>query len=496
MKKILLLCLLTLSCSLTASQASAAKPPAPTENQASAKGVVRVNSTNQSYDYARPWDKKNPFPRRGAGAILENGLVLVTAELVANHNHLEIEKPLTADKSTAEVVAVDYDANLALVKPVKADFLKGLGSFQLAEGARVGDSAEILQIENNGEIARTLATLTTIAVAPYPLDSLSLLVFKLSSPLQSRDSSFVLPAIREGKLLGLLMRYDARTQTADLVPSPVIRRFLERAEKTPYIGFSRLGLSFSSTRDSQLRSYLGLAQPGGIYLTEVIPESPAGLADLRRGDIILEVDGQAVDQDGLYEDPDFGKILFTHLLTSREPDAGPLSIKYLRDGKTQDVEVTPKPIDPTKSVSESHTFDKPPRYFILGGLIFQELSRTFLREWGANWTKTAPQRLVYLDAFQSELPKDRGKIVFLSGTLPSPDTIGYEGLNNLVITRVNGIEIKSLDDVAKAAQSPENGFHKIEFEEDPKLLFLDANQIEANKENLARDYGIPALQRL
>jgi len=61
---------------------------------------------------------------------------------------------------------------------------------------------------------------------------------------------------------------------------------------------------------------------------------------------------------------------------------------------------------------------------------------------------------------------------------------------------VNGIEIKSLDDVAKAAQSPENGFHKIEFEEDPKFLFLDANQIEANKENLARDYGIPALQRL
>ncbi len=496
MKKILLPCILALSCGLTTSHAAAGKPPAPTEKPASAKGVVRVNSTNQSYDFARPWDKKNPYPRRGAGAILENGLVLVTAELVANHNHLEIEKPLTADKSTAEVVAVDYDANLALLKPVKEDFLEELGSFQLAEGARVGDAAEILQIENNGEIARTPATLTTIAVAPYPLDSLSLLVFKLSSPLQSRDSSFVLPAIRQGKLLGLLMRYDARTQTADLVPAPVIRRFVERAEKTPYSGFSRLGLSFSSTRDPQLRSYLGLSQPGGIYLTEVVPESPAALADLRRGDIILEVDGKAVDQDGLYDDPEFGKILFTNLVTSRGPDAGPLRVKFLRDNKAQEVEVTPQPSDPTKSVSESQTFDKPPRYFILGGLIFQELSRTFLREWGGNWMKSAPQRLVYLDAFQSELPKDRGKIVFLSGTLPSPDTIGYEGLNNLVVTRVNGIEIKSLDDLAKAAKSPHDGFHKIEFEEDPKFIFLDANQIEANKENLSHDYGIPALQRL
>ncbi len=496
MKNILLLSFLTISCGLASSHAAAEKPAEPVKKPASSKGVVRVNSTNQSYDFARPWDKKNPFPRRGAGAILENGLVLVTAELVANHNHLEIEKPLTADKSTAVVVAVDYDANLALLRPFKPDFLNDLGSFQLAEGAQVGDSAEILQIENNGEIARTPATLTTIAVAPYPLDSLSLLVFKLSSPLQSRDSSFVLPAIRQGKLLGLLMRYDARTQTADLVPSPVIRRFLERAEKTPYSGFERLGLSFSSTRDPQLRKYLGLSQPGGIYLTEVLPESPAAVADLRRGDIVLEVDGHAIDQDGLYEDPEFGKILFTHLVTSRGPDAGPLRVKFLRDDKTHEAEVVPQPSDPTKSVSESHTFDKPPRYFILGGLIFQELSRTFLREWGANWMKAAPQRLVYLDAFQSELPKDRGKIVFLSATLPSPDTIGYEGLNNLVITRVNGMEIKSLDDLAKAAESPVDGFHKIEFEEDPKFLFLDAEQIEANKENLARDYGIPALQRL
>ncbi len=496
MKKILLLSLLGLSCGLMTSHAAAEKPPEPLKKPAPSKGVVRVNSTNQSYDFARPWDKKSPFPRRGAGAILDNGLVLVTAELVANHNHLEIEKPLTADKSTAEVVAVDYDANLALLRPVKAGFLEGLGSFKLAEGASVGDSAEILQIENNGEIARTPAILTTIAVAPYPLDSLSLLVFKLSSPLQSRDSSFVLPAIRQGKLLGLLMRYDARTQTADLVPSPVIRRFLERAEKTPYTGFSRLGLSFNSTRDPQLRSYLKLSQPGGIYITEVIPESPAALAGLRRGDIVLEVDGKPLDQDGLYEDPAFGKILFTHLVTSRGENEEPVRVKFLREDKIQEIDVIPKPSDPTQSVSETHSFDKPPRYFILGGLIFQELSRTFLREWGTNWMKSAPQRLVYLDAFQSELPKDRGKIVFLSGTLPSPDTIGYEGLNNLVITRMNGVEIKSLDDLAKAAESPQNGFHKIEFEEDPKFIFLDANQIEANKDQLARDYGIPALQRL
>jgi len=36
-------------------------------------------------------------------------------------------------------------------------------------------------------------------------------------------------------------------------------------------------------------------------------------------------------------------------------------------------------------------------------LIFQELSRQYLREWGPNWLKEAPQRFVYLDRFQWEL---------------------------------------------------------------------------------------------
>jgi S1-C subfamily serine protease len=478
-------------------QSASQKPAPPAASPAAAvSAVVRVNSTNQSYDFARPWDKKSPYPRRGAGVILSDGNVLVTAELVANRTHLEIEKPLTADKSQAEVIAVDYDANLALLKPLKEGFLDGLGRMALAEGAKVGSVAEILQLENTGEIARTPATITTIAVGPYPLDSLSLLTFKLSSPLQSRDSSFVLPAVLDGRLLGLLMRYDARSQTAEVIPPPVIRSFLDRAQAGPYSGFPRLGVGYASTRDPQLRAYLKLQEAGGVYITEVQPGSPADSAGLRKGDILLKVDDRPIDQDGLYEDSQYGKILFTHLVTSRKPDAGPLNVSILRDRKPLTLEVLPKPSDPTKTISESQTFDKAPKYVVLGGLIFQELSRAYLREWGGNWRKTAPQRLVYLDAFQSELPTDRGKIVFLSSILPSPDTLGYENLESLVVTKVNDIEIKSLSDLSSAAKSPVNGYHKIEFEEDPGVIYLDAEAVQKNQEPLARDYGITTLERL
>jgi len=39
------------------------------------------------------------------------------------------------------------------------------------------------------------------------------------------------------------------------------------------------------------------------------------------------------------------------------------------------------------------------------------------------------------------------------------------------------------------------GFQKIEFEEDPKTIFLDAASIEANQKALIERYSLPALQR-
>ena len=144
-----------------------------------------------------------------------------------------------------------------------------------------------------------------------------------------------------------------------------------------------------------------------------------------------------------------------------------------------------------------YNLDQPPAYYVLGGLIFQELSRQYLREWGGNWQKDAPQRFVYLDRFQSELfPEGNRRVVILSQVLPANNTIGYDDLAYLVVQKVNGKEIKSLGDLAEAVKHPVDGFIKIETEEDPKQLELDAAQVEAEASALQQNYGLPSLQRL
>jgi len=462
-----------------------------------ADSLVRVNSTNQSYDFFRPWSKKAPSVRRGLGVVVGEDLVLVTAELVTNRTYVELENATTAAKSAADVVSVDYDSNLALLRPADKSVLKGARPLALDEKAHVGERVDLLQLESNSAVAQTPGTITTINVSPYPLGQLALLTYRISSPLQGRDGSFVIPAVKDGKLLGLLMRYDSRSQTADVVPAPVIAHFLADAKSEKYLGFPRVGLGFSSTRDPQLRRFIGLNDDGGVYVTAVRPGSAGEKAGLKKGDVILSVAGRDIDPDGNYDDPDYGKIPFSHLTSTLANVGDKLDFVIFRDGQKQTLPVTLEAANPDQVRSEPYVFDRAPRYYILGGLVFEELSRSYLQEWGGNWPKEAPQQLVALDAFQDEdTDREPRKIVFLSQVFPTANTVGYENLQHLVVTKVNGIPIKSLDDLARAAAKPEGGFHKIEFDNDPPFIYLDAAEAEKSDEQIRQEYGITELKNL
>lgn len=478
--------------SSTPSLVTATESPA----QVTTRSVLRVNSTNQAYDYQAPWQKKPPYSRRGIGTLIGEGRILVTADLVANSNFIEIEKATSGEKSTATVERISYECNLAILLATEPSFLDGMVPLALDSKVCIGDSATVLQFEPNGELARTPGRISSISVAPYPLENVSLIAFKLSIPLQQRDGSYTLPAVRDDRLVGLLMRYDARNQTADIIPMPVISRFLETSKRGFYSGFPRLGVSFAPLRDPQLRRYIGLKEPGGIYVTKVAPKSSAASAGLREGDAILAVNGHPLDQEGNYEDADYGKILFSHITNTRTQAGGKVVLKILREGKTQELSVQMQPLDRAGTTSESFLADKAPPYFILGGLVFVELSRPYLQEWGPDWNSNAPQRLVNYDAFQDELPADRGKIVVLAQILPSPDTIGYDHIDHVVVKELNGRPVKSIADLAEAAKHPVEGFQKIELEEDPKWLYLDAASIEANRAELMKHYALPATERL
>ena len=495
---------LLISCGLvlvTVAAAAAKKEPTPVAREAKQKplSLVRVNVTGQSYDYFRPWQKKAPISKRALGAVLAQGRVLVTADLVANQNYVELERAESGEKTAANVQVIDYEANLALLEPAEKNFLDGITPLEISSDTVVGDRLAAWQLEPTGALIATEGLVTTIQMTRYPVDVGQFLTYRISISMQYRENSYTIPVVKNNKLAGLLLRYDPRAQLVDAIPAPIITHFLKDAEKPPYEGFPAVGFSFFPTRDPQLRAFANqTGKPAGVYVTRIEPNMPAAKAGLQVGDIVTSIANNAIDENGNYVDPLYGKIDFTNIITSYAFAGDSIPVEIQRNGTPMKLSVTLEHRAPGDYVSAPYMVDQAPPYLVFGGIIFQELSRQYLKEWGPNWQKEAPQRLVYLDRFQSELfPEGHRKIVVLSQVLPANTTIGYDEVAYLTVTKVNGKEIHSLRDLAEAVKQPlDGGFIKIETIEDPKQVELDAAQVAAEAPALQENYGIPSLERL
>src|ERR1043166_7069825 len=197
----------------------------------------------------------------------------------------------------ANVDVIDYDANLALLEPTDKKFLEGIAPLEIATETVVGDHLAAWQLETTGALIATEGLVTTIQVMRYPAEVGAFLTYRLSMSMQYRENSYTVPLVKNNKLAGLLLRYDARSQVLDAIPAPIIVHFLKDAETQKYRGFPSAGFSFFPTRDPELRQFAGqTGKPAGVYVTNVEPNSPAMKAGMQVGDIITAIGKSEIDR--------------------------------------------------------------------------------------------------------------------------------------------------------------------------------------------------------
>ena len=344
----------------------------PAHAQSVETSVIRINSTIQTWNNSQPWDKSAPGKRRALGALLSDNRVLTTAEMAANVTYIELESADSTRTIPAKVVAIDYETNLALLAPDNGDtegFFKGLQPLTLGEPAKIGDKIDVWQLEDNGMPLVTHATIQSVDVLSSFAAGHFFLTYKAKGSMQSASSSFTLPVVRNGKLLGLLSSYNAKDQIIDVMAPEIISAFLADAKDGTFTGVPSLGIGVSSTVDPSFRKWLKLPDNvGGLYITRILKNSAADQAGLKKGDVMITIGEHQIGRRGYYSHPSYGRIFWSHLVRGHHKVGDKITLTVLREGKEKNITATLARSG--KRLVPQYTFDKAPNYLVKGGFIF------------------------------------------------------------------------------------------------------------------------------
>ena len=467
------------------------------------RSLVKVNATSQSYNLHLPWQKESPGGRRGLGVVMAGNRVLVTAQMAADATYIELELPESGQKIPAKVVAVDYEANLALLESPPSDrqkaFFAGLKPMGLDTSARIGDEVFVLQTGRVGDLIKSPLTISKVLTRRYIVEGSGFLVYEANNIVRSEANSFTLPVVKGDKLAGLLLSYDSKNQVTTVLPAPIIEHFLKDVADGSYEGFPGLGMELQATQDEQFRDYLGLKPDApGVLITSVLKGGSAEQAGMKKGDILISINGFTIDSRGDYKDPQFGALSAGHLVRGRAYVGDKVEIKVIREGKEITLEGKLTRRKPEDYLVLPYQFDRGPKYVLMGGMLFQELSRPYLDSFGNDQRGGAILRLDRI-ATNPEKYEEQGrkKLVFLSLVLPTPSAQGYEKLGGQVVNKVNGKPINELADLADVFKSAKETWHVIELDDFPHILYLDTFNAERdNMKLLDGAYRIGSLKRL
>ena len=250
-------------------------------------------------------------------------------------------------------------------------------------------------------------------------------------------------------------------------------------------------------KDPAVSRLLGQKGEGQGILVRQVPWGSTACGVLKPRDILLQLDGKPIDSEGYYQHEWLGRLSFNHLLAERFRTGQLVPARVLRDGREMEVSLTARTYLAELDLVPIAQQGAPP-YIIIGGLVTRELDVEYLRTWGKEWSKDAPDRLLSRYMYDEEgQTRERRRWVLITSALPWAYNVGYHELRDVVIDRINGHPIGRIEDVADALRIPQGGFHVIDLApESPRgQIVLDAATLETATAEIIKAYDVPAASR-
>jgi Do/DeqQ family serine protease len=265
----------------------------------------------------------------GSGVIVSaDGYILTNHHVVDGAEDIQVEQT-GGGRKPAKLVGSDPPSDLALLK-IEASGLPVL-TLGNSDDVRVGDV--VLAIGNPLGIGQTVtagiisATNRTTGLGDGSYEDF----LQTDAPINQGNSGGALVSTN-GELIGInsqiLSTSGGSIGIGFAIPSNMARSVMDQLRSGGKVTRSQLGVGIQPVTPD-IASGLGLKEARGVLINSVTPGSPAEKAGLKRGDVILQLNGQAVSETNALRNQ----------IASSKPGTQ-VTLRILRDGREQDIRVT------------------------------------------------------------------------------------------------------------------------------------------------------------
>ncbi len=458
--------------------------------------LVYLELSSYAYDQARPWRHQEVEQGSGYACAVGEYEVLTSAYNVRNSAYIRARRYGQNEYIPAQVKVIDYESNLCLLELDHQAMTAPLQPVAFQPDFQQGAEIAFYWLDEDGRIyngrgyidhARTENSVTSYA------EFLLFVITNASRPTGRAELFFL-----DGKPIGLGCWYKSGSDESGVIPGEIISKFLADAADGNYAGFAAAGFEADELLDPTMRNYLKMPadMKSGVYVKEVYTLG-SGCDSLKAQDVILAINGVAIDGRGQIRHERYGQIGFLHLITSLTAGQ-PVSFTVWREGQQVQVEAESKAIPAEAMLVPYYEYDRQPEYIVVGGYILQRLTREYMKAWGEGWSGKVSAHLYHYYQDLAFLPTEqRREVIVLSYVLPADINQGYKDLRQIVVSKFDGKEVSSLQDIAEALQGGAMlRFHTIEFELNNPLVVIPADQLSEADSLISRRYGVDPLMHV
>jgi S1-C subfamily serine protease len=463
-----------------------AKPNGPVQ-----KSLVRITATSLDPDYKAPWNAGALERGVGAGFVISGNRIMTNAHVVANSRYVTVERDGDPNKYPAKVQFIANDCDLAVITVPAPDFFKNMLPLQFGAIPALESTVSAYGYPIGGErMSVTTGIVSRVDFQLYTHSSVDQhLAIQISAQINPGNSGG--PVMQDGKVVGVAFQGysgDVAQGVAYMIPTPVIKRFLQDISNGHYDEYPDLAITYAKLQNPAQRRFLGLKDDDrGVLVSSVVAAGPSD-SILYPGDVLLAIEGHPIASDANVE-LDGERAQFEEVV-ERKFKGDSVKMDIFRN--KQPLTVTIKLYKPWPYSVQGHTYDVRPRYVLYGGLLFQPLNLDMLEAY-----RTADLRVRHFFEYfvLDQLYLQHPDVIVLSNILPDPINTYLAPYRGGIVDEVNGKKIRTLDELARAfAESPERLVIRMIGDGPP--LVLNRSQIEAARERIKARYNVMKEQNL